>query len=167
MAPLRRVVIGRNANGRSAVQFDGPTSNTIEPIPGLIFSDFWETQAPPSDNDDPADAGDRPIRLEPGPGGAIFKAVTFPPANSFDEAQWAEVYALIGASAGSNEGGAMHVTRTIDYVIVVEGEIWCVLDEGEVLLRQGDVVVQRGTNHAWRNRSDRQATLVGIMMDNR
>ncbi len=141
-------------------------ANTIEPVPGLVFSDFWETSQPPNDNDDDRDTAARPIRLEPGRHGTIFKAVTFPPVNSFDEARWAEVYEIIGASAATNDGGSMHVTSTIDYVICVEGELHCVLEVGEVVLTPGDVLVQRGAKHSWQNRSDKPATIVGIMVDN-
>jgi uncharacterized cupin superfamily protein len=59
----------------------------------------------------------------------------------------------------------MHATDTVDYAIVLEGEIWSVMDEGETLLRAGDVLIQRGTNHAWANRSDKTARIAFILMD--
>jgi len=58
----------------------------------------------------------------------------------------------------------MHRTRTLDYAIVLSGEIWAVLDEGEVLLRAGDCLVQRGTNHAWSNRSDVPCTIAFVLV---
>lgn len=163
---IRRVVTGTSARGKSCVLFDGAPSNTFEPVPGMIFSDLWETQAPPSTTVDRVDTAARPVRLEPAKGGTIFKAVTFPPASGYDEAAWKEVYEAIGATPGTNAGDSMHKTATIDYVVVLSGEIHCVLEEGEVLLKQGDVLVQRGTNHGWENRSNSPCLILGVMVDN-
>lgn len=163
---IRRVVTGTSARGKSCVLFDGAPSNTFEPVPGMIFSDLWETQAPPNSTIDRVDTAARPVRLEPAKGGTIFKAVTFPPASEYDEAAWKEVYEAIGATPGTNAGDSMHKTATIDYVVVLSGEIHCVLEEGEVLLKQGDVLVQRGTNHGWENRSNSPCLILGVMVDN-
>lgn len=163
---IRRVVIGDCGSGRSRVLFDGAPSNTIEPVAGMVFSDLWETLAPPNDTGSAVDTAARPVRLEPRAGGTILKAVTFPPASQYDEKAWAKIYEAIGASAESNDGRSMHKTHTIDYVVVLHGEIVCVLEDGEVLLKQGDVLIQRGTNHAWENRSNAPCTVIGIMVDN-
>jgi len=162
---VRRVVTGKGPDGRSRVIFDGPPPNTIEPLKGLVFSDLWESLAPPNP-EDATDAADRPVRLEPRRGGTILKVVTFPPISQYSEDIWKGVYETIGASPESNAGGSMHKTATIDYVVVLKGELFCVLESEEILLRQGDVLVQRGTNHAWENRSDAPCTLLGVMISN-
>lgn len=163
---IRRVVTGMSEHGKSCVLFDGAPSNTFEPVPGMVFSDLWETQAPPNSTIDRMDTADRPVRLEPVRGGTILKAVTFPPVSSYDEADWKEVYEAIGATSGTNAGDSMHKTATVDYVVVLRGEIYCVLEEGEVLLKEGDVLVQRGTNHGWENRSNRPCLILGVMVNN-
>jgi mannose-6-phosphate isomerase-like protein (cupin superfamily) len=163
---VRRVVIGSDSKGRSQVLLDGPPPNTIEPIGGLIFSDLWETLAPPNDLLGQVDSAARPVRLEPKPGGTILKVVTFPPVSQYKQEDWKRVYEIIGASSGSNEGGAKHKTVTVDYVVVLTGEIHCVLDEGEVVLRPGDVLIQRGTNHAWENHGPEPCTVLGVMVSN-
>ncbi|HVW68087.1 MAG TPA: cupin domain-containing protein [Steroidobacteraceae bacterium] len=145
---------------------DGPPPNTIEPIPGLIFSDLWETVTPPNDVNGTTDTVTRPVRLEPRRFGTILKVVTFPPISQYKEDDWKGVYETIGASAQTNDGGSMHRTMTIDYVVVLKGEMHCVLEEGVVVLRAGDVLIQRGTNHAWENRGSEPCTILGVMVSN-
>lgn len=164
---IRRVVTANGADGKSRVIFDGAPTNTIEPVPGLRLSDIWETAAPPTLVDGTTtDNVARPVRLDPPLGGTIFKVVTYPPVESFPEDAWAKVYEQISATTDSNDGGAMHKTRTIDFVVCIEGEITCVLETGIVTLRPGDTLVQLGANHGWENRTDKPATIVGVMIDN-
>ena len=164
---IRRVVTANGPDGKSRVIFDGAPGNTIEPIAGLKLSDIWETTAPPTRVDGmTADSVARPIRLDPPRGGAIFKVVTYPPVDSFPANAWADVYEKISAARDSNDGGAMHKTTTIDFVACIEGEISCVLETEVVTLRCGDVLVQLGSNHGWENRTDKPATIIGVMLDN-
>ena len=107
----------------------------------------------------------------PGPGETRFLVVTFPPdavfgAANFDvEAAVRENLAVSPGLAECFEPDGMHATPTVDYAIVLDGEIWLELDEGRsTLLRQHDVVVQNGTRHAWRNKSDRSATLAFVLI---
>jgi hypothetical protein len=107
----------------------------------------------------------------PGPGETRFLIVTFPPdavfgAANFDvEAAVRENLAVSPGLAERFEPDGMHATPTVDYAIVLDGEIWLELDEGRsTLLRQHDVVVQNGTRHAWRNKSDRSATLAFVLI---
>ena len=92
--------------------------------------------------------------------------MTYPPVGSFSADAWAKVYEQISAAEKSNDGGAMHKTTTIDFVACIDGEISCVLETEVVTLRRGDVLVQLGANHGWENRTDRPATIIGIMLDN-
>jgi hypothetical protein len=164
---IRRVVTANGPDGKSRVIFDGAPGNTIEPIPGLRLSDLWETTAPPTPVDGTtADTVARPVRLDPRKGGAIFKVVTYPPVDSFPANAWEKVYEQISAAEHSNDGKAMHKTTTIDFVACIDGEISCVLETEVVTLRRGDVLVQLGSNHGWENRTDKPATIIGVMLDN-
>ena len=95
--------------------------------------------------------------LEPPPSGSIFRVVEFPPdatlAGTFDrKAAFEGMGAGHAMDADASRHPGMHKTNTVDYAIVLSGEIWALMDEGETLMRAGDVLVQRGTNHAWSNR---------------
>ena len=110
-----------------------------------------------------------PESVVPGPGGTSLHFVTFPPSSVFaepsfdDEAAQKEAMVRLKGLADhfEKEDPAMHKTNTVDYAIVYEGEIWLELDEGKTVhLIPGDVVVQNGTRHAWRNKGSRSATML-------
>jgi len=152
---VRRVVPGHDAQGRSIILSDGPAASVkvIPTFPGLALTDFWETTASPASNAGRADAADRPVHLEPSRNGTIFRMVEFPPDASRPKGGDArEGFAAIGAGHvkdASHADPLMHKTATVDYAVVVKGEIYAVMEKGETLLRAGDVLVQRGTNHSW------------------
>ena len=110
----------------------------------------------------------KPLQLSPGPQGSVIRVVDIPPdsvQNQVSAAAAAAAFAEIGqAHAGTGHANArhklMHRTETLDYGIVTEGEVWLVLDDEEVHLKRGDVVVQRGTHHAWSNRTEAMARMV-------
>lgn len=172
--PIRRVVTGHDARGRSVVVSDGPSPNVL-PLAGVkdfALTDLWVTFDAPADNAAPGDAAARPITLEPPPRGTIFRVVQFPPDRDYVD-RWDRRKAFESMQAGAtlDHGGErhpmMHRTATVDYAIVLQGEIWAVLDEGETLLRAGDVLVQRGTNHAWSNRTDAPCLVAFILVSAR
>ena len=172
---IRRVVTGHDNNGRSVVVVDGPTPRTVnfESIPGNAFAQVWTTQPSPvvpADNTDPTEGQ---INLLPPAGGTSFLIVTFPPdstmnAPGFDPvAAGEECVARMPdlARTFEPECPGMHRTDTVDYAIVLSGEVWLEVDDGnETLLRPTDVVVQQGTRHAWRNKSDTPATVAFFMV---
>jgi quercetin dioxygenase-like cupin family protein len=128
------------------------------------------THDAPADNTVSADPAARKIVLEPPPRGTIFRVVEFPPdaqiAGKFDRMK---AFEAIVASAALDPDGSrhpgMHRTHSVDYAIVLSGEIWAVMDVGETLLRAGDCLVQRGTNHAWSNRSQQPCLVAFILVD--
>jgi mannose-6-phosphate isomerase-like protein (cupin superfamily) len=134
---------------------DGIAGNVKEmaSMPGLALTDLWETDRAQASNEGSADAVTRPVRLEPPPGGSIFRIVEFPPDSQWrNRADAREAFESIGAGHvkdASSGDPMMHKTATIDYIVVLRGEIYAVLEEGEVLLKPGDVFIQRGTNHSW------------------
>jgi len=109
--------------------------------------------------------------LEPPAGGTIFRVVEFPPdkiAGAFDrEAAFAAMGAGHAMDPDASRHPGMHKTASVDYAIVLSGEIHALMDEGETLLRAGDCLVQRGTNHAWSNRSDEPCLVAFILVSAR
>lgn len=173
---FRRVVTGHDAQGRSVIISDGTVPH-IMPImeqPDFAVTDFWKTFATPADNSDKTvnDPCSLPIRVAPPENGSVFRVVQFPPDRT-----WAAKAAAMGGTVALDEtakpadtAGAvrhphMHRTRSIDYAIVLAGEIWAVMDVGETKLVAGDVLIQRGTNHAWSNRSDSPCIVAFVLID--
>lgn len=156
----RRLVTGHDTAGRSCFIMDGEArcAVSIDAMGGLTVTDFWETHSAPVDNSGRADAAERPVHLEPAPTGTIFRTVEFPPDSAWKNGADAKAgFAAIGAASVVDESHPdpnMHKTNSIDYAMVISGEIWAVLDTEERLMRPGDVLIQRGTNHAWANRTD-------------
>jgi hypothetical protein len=167
---LRRVVTGHDAQGRSVILSDGPATSVkeIPTFPGLALTDFWETTSAPASNAGSADAASRPVHLEPGKHGTIFRMVEFPPdASRPESADSAEGFEAIGAAHTrdrSSHDSMMHRTATVDYAVVVRGEIHAVMEKGETLLRAGDVLVQRGTNHSWSVRGSEPCLVAFVLV---
>jgi len=156
---MKRVVTGHDAQGRSVfVIEDVPQPLVLEKAGGLRLTELWAT---------PNETRER--RIEPDPGGTVFRVIDYPPDSERLKSIDPEAhFASMGAQAAPREKRrhpGMHRTRTLDYAIVLSGEIYAVLDEGEVLLEAGDILVQRGTNHAWSNRSERPCRIVFVLVD--
>jgi quercetin dioxygenase-like cupin family protein len=173
LTPIRRVVTGHNRQGKSVIASDGPSPHvlTLPGRPDFGLTNLWITDASPASNEGDADAAARPIQLEPPEGGSIFRVVEFPPdrvAAGFDRnAAFAAMGAARAMEPDASRHPGMHKTATVDYAIVLAGEIHAVMDEGETLLRAGDCLVQRGTNHAWSNRSDERCLVAFILVSAR
>lgn len=171
----RRVVTGLR-DGRSVFVGDGPAPNChhYEGWPGFMTSVVWATPRDPAvpfaDAREPAPPG---VAVLPAPGETRLMVVRFPPDSlfadpRFDPARLGEEQAFhlnsLAASFERDDPG-MHRTDSLDYGIVLENEIWLELDDGEMRrLGQGDVVVQGGVRHAWRNRSDRPTTMCFVLI---
>ncbi|HEY2533069.1 MAG TPA: cupin domain-containing protein [Xanthobacteraceae bacterium] len=143
--PIRRVVTGHDGSV-AKVLVDSPASNAKSRSPGTVSTLIWSTDRSPAAI--PAgtaieDMGARILGTPPPPNGTRFAVIDFPPGNE----------------------PHMHRTETIDYVVVLEGEIEMDLDDSTVKLKAGDVMVQRGTNHAWANRSSSRARVAFVLID--
>ena len=170
----RRVVTGHDAKGRSVVLMDGvsPHSFFLEKAGGLQLTELWETRSSPADNSGAKDAAAHERRIAPVDGGSVFRIIEYPPDK---QRRAALEQQRASADDGSGHGAAFdrgsprhpgfHQTSSVDYAIVLSGEIYALMDEGEVLLKAGDVLVQRGTNHAWSNRTDEPAYLAFVLID--
>lgn len=170
---VRRIVTGHDGNGRAVVADIGtpPRSHAFRHIPGMAQTVVWATPAAPKLPHEGGDPTPHLARIVPGPGETRLLLVTFPPdavfmAPGFDgEAAHMENLAVSPGLAELFEPDGMHCTPTVDYGIVLDGEIWLELHDGRAeRLAQHDVVVQNGTRHAWRNRSDRPATLAFVLV---
>ena len=148
---IRRVVTGHDTGGRSIVLSDGapPQNHAMQgPGVGANFVELWSSPDPVPQlaSGEAAEANARPFTIMP-PSGHLVRIIEMFPAK---------------------DGGkrtVMHRTRTLDYMIVIEGEVVCLFDDSEVVMKAGEVVVQRGTNHAWENRSDKVARMAFFHID--
>jgi len=168
---VRRVVTGHDKNGKSIILMDGHAPNVMEmaSMPGLALTDLWETTGAPASNEGGADAAARPVRLEPPKGGALFRIVEFPPDSAWRNrgADAREAFDSIQAGHAPDHSSAdpmMHKTNTVDYIVVLKGEIYAIVDKGETLLRPGDVFVQRGTNHSWSVRGTEPCIIAVVLV---
>jgi quercetin dioxygenase-like cupin family protein len=165
---IRRVVTGVDAVGRSVVVSDcvAPRLHDFASIPGMSETLVWETRPDePLTTEDPTPTA---ASMVPGPGGTMLKIVVFPPDTVFADAAF-DAEAAVAEQAEAQPGLAelfegdnpgMHATPTVDYAVVLEGEIMLELDGGKlVALEQRAVVIQNATRHAWRNHTDAPATV--------
>jgi mannose-6-phosphate isomerase-like protein (cupin superfamily) len=162
---VRRIVTGTNAEGRSVIVSDTPAPHFFSTGPGLPSSRvLWSTGDARPAGSEPAPAGHEfPFHSR---GGSILRVAEFPPDASYDPR---------GLQGFLEESGVrdtaqprhfwFHKTDSLDYAIVLEGEIVAMMDEGEVLMRPGDVLVQRATNHSWSNRSDTTCRIAFVLLD--
>jgi len=176
---IRRVVTGHDGNGKAIIVSDAyaPAVTTVPLWPGLVSTDIWKTNASPvvigKDEPDPTLG---PRALQPAPQGTVIRISMVPPETEeilkLDANKAKELFKEAGNADASTLGrGArhplMHRTETLDYALVLDGEITLLLDDSEVQLKTGDVVIQRGTNHAWSNRSGKPVRMLYILIDGR
>lgn len=175
---IHRVVTGHSAEGRAIVTSNGPLPTMIElvAVPGTLFHEVWSTSGSPAPVDNGSDPTLGPLMLPPPPLGTRIRFVDIPPDTpeflAEGAARMQAAFSEIGDAAASTVQAdsphpLMHRTESVDYGIVIEGELTLVLDEGEVLLRRGSVVVQRGTNHAWANRSGKPCRMLFVLVAGR
>ena len=167
---VRRVLTGHDGQGRSTFIADGEAPNVKEmtAITGLALTDLWETGAAPASNTGDKDAAERPVRLEPPRNGTILRIVEFPPDSAWRGATDGKAgFKAIGAGHAQDKSSSdpmMHKTSTVDYIIVLKGEITAIMEAGEKLLRAGDILVQRGTNHSWSVRGSEPCIIAAVLV---
>ena len=167
---IRRVVTGHDRNGKSVFVEDRKAPNVLEmaSMPGVALTDLWRTATSPASNAGNKDAAAGKIKLEPPASGTILRIVEFPPDKAWRKtADAKKAFASIGAGGAPDHASGdpmMHATATVDYIIVLKGEIYAILDKGEKLLKQGDILVQRGTNHSWSVRGAEPCVIAAILV---
>lgn len=153
MKTIPRRIVTAIKDGKSIIESDAIVSNVSEHFPGLIISDIWSTDSMPVKLDEEKVIKNTAFPNTP-KNGSYFRYVQIPPDKELGiEAPEGQPHPL------------MHKTDTLDYIVILSGEIWLIVDQGETLLQAGDIVVQRGTNHAWSNRSDLPCIQLAILLD--
>lgn len=150
---IHRVVTGHDSNGKSIISSNGPLPNVfnLDIIPGLVLHEVWNTVGMPALVNNDVDPTSGPLIIAPPKNGTKIRFADIPPETKEFRLMKPHPY--------------MHITESIDYSIVMEGEITLVLDDSEVDLQRGAVVIQRGTNHAWANRSSTVCRMLYILID--
>lgn len=169
---VRRVLTAIDGEGRSHIAADGPSPAAFA-LPGSPFrsDNIWCTGPAPA----PIEATDTIAEHKgvlPPTGGTVLRVIDFPPqtgSRAEQAALAAQVFALLYPDAdhhaGSERSAGMHTTDTVDYAIVLQGEIWAVMDRDETLLKAGDILIQRGTSHSWENRGAAMARVAFVLID--
>jgi mannose-6-phosphate isomerase-like protein (cupin superfamily) len=168
-AEVRRVVTGIDQNNKAVVLFD--SSLTLKPGgSGNPAANVWITDSLPPGFSFTADAVTRPLGLNPPDNGTVIRVVEFPPLDPAKEAAMAPDFMMkvVGDHAPARglpvKHPLMHRTRTVDYAIIMAGEIDMMLDDAIVHVRAGDLVIQQATNHAWINRGKEPCRIVFVLM---
>ena len=162
------MVTGHDAEGKAVVLIDGAAQNVkLRKATGLVSTLLWVTEESPADASGNADRASREIGVAPPPGGSVFRIVDFPPAADFGAVDNAAMLREMGIGPDQSDArhASMHRTKSIDYAVVISGEIDMLLDDSEVHLKAGDVLVQRGTNHAWVNRGRENCRIAFVLID--
>ena len=169
---MRRIITGHNQYGKSIITLDGPPARSIGEDVGGLF-EVWNTDGSDIISTDEIDRADEDILLSPPSGGTKFRYFQINPLpegvpDAMMQEIAADAFEKIGAAhhrVDTKKHPAMHKTETIDYIILLQGDVTLILDEEEIDLKPFDVVVQRGTNHAWVNNGDKPALLIAILID--
>lgn len=171
--PIRRVVTGKDGNGKAIAVVDAlATSVHRREELGITNTLLWVTDSTPADLSNREDAANKKVGVVPPPGGTIFRVIEFAPERELkaDYETRLRIFQGIGlAPEGESRekprDPTMHRTRTVDYALILSGEIDMLMDDSEIHLKAGDVVIQRGTNHAWVNRGIQPCQVAFILVD--
>lgn len=161
--PVRRIVTGHNEAGQSIFTSDGPTPNVLAHAGKPVAQVLWATGAGRAVGLDPAPAEHKfGFHSE---GGSLLRIVDFPPDETYDQ----EKLAAFLDSEGVRDTNAprhfwFHKTESLDYAVVLEGEIVALMDQGETVMRVGDVLIQRATNHSWANKSGKNCRMLFVLL---
>ena len=169
---MRRIITGHNENGKSIITLDGPPARSIGEDVGGLF-ELWNTDGNQVISSDMVDRADDEIILSPPRGGTKFRYFQINPLpkgvpDEILQEIAADAFEKVGAAhhrVDTTKHPAMHKTQTVDYIILLKGDVTLILDEEEFDLKPFDVVVQRGTNHAWVNNGTEPALLLAVLID--
>lgn len=172
---VRRVITGLNSEGRSTIVSDqfSPAIKSVPDRPNYYSTNIWRTGAAPVEVSE-RDAIEDHSGVAPPPNGTILRVIDFPPEPKDPVERARQLKASFGGifgdadrSQGHDIHPGMHETDTVDYAIVLEGEIVAIMEESETILKTGDILVQRGTNHAWSNQSGKSCKVAFVLIDGR
>lgn len=169
--PIRRVVVGHDANGKALALFDGSVAPKQRIPGGNAVANLWITDEFPVDMIGSEDRAQRQIGVPPSANGTIFRIVDFPPTSRSGPVSHSDNEKTLAAmgidprTQGYARHANTHRTKSIDYAIVLDGEIDMLMDDTEVHLKPGDVLVQLGTNHAWVNNGNKACRVAFVLID--
>jgi mannose-6-phosphate isomerase-like protein (cupin superfamily) len=169
---IRRVVTGLDANNKAVVLFDSRVPLNSGEY-GLNSTNLWVTNTYPLGFSFKDDTSGIPVGVSPLDNGTKFRVVEFPPLNAAAEAKMepGSLMKAVGAAAPARglpvTHPLMHRTRSVDYAVVLSGEVDMMLDDSVVHLRPGDTIVQQATNHAWVNRGTEMCRILFVLMDSK
>jgi mannose-6-phosphate isomerase-like protein (cupin superfamily) len=169
---IRRVVTGLDANNKAVVMFDSRMPLQTGPY-GLTSTNLWVTNSYPLGFSFKDDTSAIPVGVSPLDNGTKFRVVEFPPLDAATEAKMEPGFLLKAVGAVAPARGLpvthplMHRTRSVDYAVVLSGEIDMMLDDSVVHLKPGDTIVQQATNHAWVNRGTQRCRILFVLMDSK
>ncbi len=171
---IRRVVTGHDENGKAVVISDETATSILKrpSRPGVTMTNLWQTSETPADFNGPLETVDGPFVLTPPARGTVFRIIEFLPEDP-DVIQTLDgktAFAEMGASHNVVENARhpfMHRTDTVDYAVILSGSITMLMDDAadDVEFNAGDVLVQRGTNHAWSNRGTEPCRIMFVLVD--
>ena len=169
--PVRRVIVGHDQHGKAIAVFDGPETPKARSPGGNAVLNLWVTSEFPVDLTSAGDKAETKVGVPPPAHGTIFRIVDFLPTakpatvSHADHEKTLTAMGIDPATQGYTRHPNTHRTRSIDYAIVLEGEIDMLMDDSEVHLTAGDVLVQQGTNHAWVNNSQKVCRVAFVLID--
>lgn len=169
--PVRRVVIGHDNQGKAVALIDTPGTPTARSPGGNAVLNLWSTREFPIDADSSVDRAPAQVGVPPAANGTVFRMVDFPPMAgdaAVSHAEHEKILTGMGidpATQGYMRHRNTHRTRSVDYAIVIDGEIDMLMDDATVHLKAGDVLVQQGTNHAWVNNSGKMCRVAFVLID--
>jgi hypothetical protein len=170
--PIRRIVTGHDAQGRSCIVQDGPSPaiKLVPERPGYRVTNLWRTVDSPCVIDAP-DSIVEHQGVAPPPNGTVIRIIDIPPEAADPQERKRQAAATFGklfADADHHlehqRHPGMHITESVDYAVILAGELVAILDKDETIMRTGDVLIQRGTNHAWANRSGAMARVLFVLV---
>ena len=172
---MRRIVTGHAVDGAATIIEDGPAPLDLRnpDRPGFVLRNLWRTTESPVEVAAPDTVVEQQGLLPPR-GGSVLRVIDFPPEPTDPKALRRQLEASFRSNypdadhTGSDEEQphpGMHRTATVDYAIILHGSIHAVLDDCETEMHAGDILIQRGTNHAWSNRSGEMARIAFILID--
>jgi mannose-6-phosphate isomerase-like protein (cupin superfamily) len=169
---IRRVVTGHDDHGKAIIEIDGMAPNVrVREGAGFVSTLLWVTDETPAIGSLKIDRADRTIGTAPPPNGTVLRVVDFPPVTpELESVSQKDLLKAMGVDSHSPDGAKarhpyMHRTKSVDYGIILSGEIDMLMDDSEVHLKAGDVIIQQGTNHAWVNKSDKFCRIAFVLID--
>ena len=167
---VRRVITSHDDTGKAIILIDGPTPHRSEREGGAVLQNVWVTDETPAVLTGKQDRMDRKIGIPPPNGGSVIRVLDIPPTGDVSKLDLNAMQSHLGPEhvhpkARKPRHPSMHRTRTIDYAIIMSGEIDMLLDDSEVHLKAGDILVQQATNHAWVNRGKEPCRICFVLID--